>query len=332
MTIDARPGLVHARETPTSWDDIGEVVERTAPGLFAGALPRIFRQPAGYLSPKQLAHRLVSAKIDEGVDYTSNVFASCATDAVRLRVPVWFLGREMGEALASTDLPEGFTIGDVPFPFPTWVLMLPEGLLVDGSGFSVPFIIASRMTPLDVQRRFASERDNPRANVDFYEKGLLLLAMYADAPGRRYGYKHFLQRTLLEPLSAEDFGAHNNTTDPVTADDDAFMRRALHVVVGAACIIANRPEFVEDERALRRVKVKALGGKLDLVEPRWVGRNYKRQRERRDTVERLPGAKRSPHFRRGHWRRQRIGKGWTEERMIWIEPIFVAGATAEATP
>jgi hypothetical protein len=41
------------------------------------------------------------------------------------------------------------------------------------------------------------------------------------------------------------------------------------------------------------------------------------------------GAERSPHFRRGHFRVQKYGPRWTMERLIFIAPCFVKGATAQ---
>jgi hypothetical protein len=33
--------------------------------------------------------------------------------------------------------------------------------------------------------------------------------------------------------------------------------------------------------------------------------------------------RKKPHWRRGHWRHQACGVGWTQHKYIWIEPYLV---------
>lgn len=62
--------------------------------------------------------------------------------------------------------------------------------------------------------------------------------------------------------------------------------------------------------------------------PRWIGKNYQIKSERRQTSKR-GGTHASPraHWRSGHFRRLEPGEGkkWTEQKTLWIEPIFITG-------
>lgn len=63
--------------------------------------------------------------------------------------------------------------------------------------------------------------------------------------------------------------------------------------------------------------------------PRWIGKNYQIKSQRRQ-ASRRGGTHASPraHWRCGHFRRLEPGEGkrWTEQKTLWIEPVFILRA------
>jgi hypothetical protein len=75
-------------------------------------------------------------------------------------------------------------------------------------------------------------------------------------------------------------------------------------------------------------KQKSLGG------ARVIGSDFNIRRESDNIATRIhspnqgQASTKKPHFRRGHWRRQRRGIGLTDHHYIWIKPKFINMDTA----
>ena len=65
------------------------------------------------------------------------------------------------------------------------------------------------------------------------------------------------------------------------------------------------------------------------LNPRWIGKGYKpKQITSKTELSLKDSCSRSTprtHWRRGHWREQRIGAGRSQIKSMWIEPILVNG-------
>jgi hypothetical protein len=108
---------------------------------------------------------------------------------------------------------------------------------------------------------------------------------------------------------------------PLAATEGEFLRDLSGVVFRVLLGLEARPALLVSGRRDGRHKKSGV----ELWTPNVVGRDY---RVARAGVESHGGSHASPrpHWRRGHFRRQAVGAGRTERKIIWIEPILIGVA------
>src|SRR5258708_24272934 len=94
----------------------------------------------------------------------------------------------------------------------------------------------------------------------------------------------------------------------ITGNVNDTVRLALNLLL----ISVARPELLTGGEIVKRVKIKRGEGKREMWAPRWIGRDWKAEREIRSGT----GSHASPrlHWRRGHYRRSVVGPRLTLER------------------
>lgn len=315
------------RPTHPPWSEIGTAIEHNHAGLFRGAFPRNYRTPEGYMNPRSLAHRLTSLRLEQDVNEAGVVASLCAQRLVRAGVPLWWIGSELGQSLLATDLPDAVRFHDVPFPYSSFCIMLPRGLLADGDGFGAPFLVLTKI-PRESLAQASAECGVRFVDESWQHHGLLAYATMTERDDC-FGFKYYgtwhLELTVKEWKQNDGMKTEDA---PVLPGDSEFMDAALRLGLGCAWIIASRPELIEPEAFQKRAKHKPTGGKLDLYTPRWVGKYFRSQRERMDRG----GTHSTPvtHWRRGHWRNQRTGAGRTGSKLVWLEPMLIGAKAQEA--
>lgn len=320
-----------------SWASVQELVRRQAPNALAAAIPRVYADPpAGYLTAQQLGLRLAvavssaAASKEYGADDpVTMVHGAIAENIIQLQVPVWWIGKDLVEALQATDLPPGLRFADVPYPLPSFALILPRGLIKDGEGGDVEYIQCN-VTPVEEDLKYHRGLFTVSTMVSFNPAGA------PSKPGPAYHNTEFLDDAIVQafqginerPILSYGYAEH------VDGDTD-MVKRIARVAISASFLLASRPDLVEaQENPIRRVRSSLHGGgKVPLQSLRWLGRTYR-------TIRPSPvpgqGTHASPrlHWRRGHWRDQRIGEGRKQRKIVWIQPVLVGSPDpgAQAAP
>lgn len=301
---------------------IDAFIDQHYPGLLSVFYPRKYSAPGGYPSPKIPARvfalhchpKFIRASLDgellKGVD--ANVFASGESLAF-LRVPTYWVTRELADAASHTSPPETLKLADIKFPLDAMLFMLPEGTL-DPPG--------QRASWVSITRR--NSRDGGK-----------MVCFVCGGQGPTYS-------TLLkdsEPLSqfdSLDFECPHPMTgehigELVDPNDRKFTRRMCHLGITLLMLMSARPELVLVETPHDApVREDGRADRNKLFRPNWIGSGY---RVARKSEEAAFGTHASPvmHWRRGHWRHQPCGPNRSERKDIWIEPCLVSAPEDETS-
>ena len=259
--------------------------------------------------------------------------------------PIYFLERELGEALLRTQLPLDLSTDDIKWPRRQFRVMLPRELIAlerNGEKRSAMY--------LDIARAKAAEwielpRDMAREIRLFGILAGFVLNLSAHIPIPVFDRSGMVAGTQLSPdsegLPGENYCAirpfeglklgeiktgysvHFDSGSVMDESDDAFLARIEHLALNILLFMSSVPlEYeVTPTGAIRKVQVvndRVIPG---LFPAKFVGQSQYRPSKTttlhavRHTGRTLPG-----HWKAGAWRRQHFGPGSKETKLIWIEP------------
>jgi len=300
---------------------------------WAQLYPRHYHTPEGYLPAKYvsaimgvaitmapLLAREAWAKGMYAEEANITVANFVARKVVQTGVQQFWLGRSLGEALLRTSVPKDALLRDTPWPFPGMVIYLPKGILSTEKSGDVAFISMAIHTPADHARW---------CNGELIEEARFILnaGSITESGIAADWYATYPLHCTMEELFDPSYFRHSEICPEIrAASDNAVASKLIELVINTCYYMAQAVESVE---------IDAIGGKRKRGKevtpwwtPRWVGRRY--MSDRRE----LGGSHLSPrmHWRRGHFRAQRHGEGWTQIRQTWIEPTLVnSGEPLETT-
>lgn len=304
-----------------------------APEIWPLVYTRHYNSPPGYASNQLPATifgvGLCYAKHPEilgGKDMTSGNVMLAAALSQQYDFPTYYVSREMALAVLATDPPAG-TWDDVPFPFPSITFMLPDGILSDRELGTIRCLTVSRA---DVGRYVFRGLGIPGGmNVRDYAR-IVITTGFPCAPR---------QEMMIE-------GSVFPTTEPLRVSEDFFSRPMMLPDGYVEGEFSKDPSFASDctalasrlllamdaepgliERGPRTGKRLGKGG-VDIWQPNWIGRTYRIPRAGTASPD-GGGWHVRLHWRRGHFRLQRVGVDLQGTKRIWIKPMLI-GAHAEA--
>jgi hypothetical protein len=298
-----------------------------ASDLWPQLYPRHYHTPEGYLPIKQYAsscHRMLSValhdlnradEISQSEWVTAQVKKLLSSCLIQYEQQMFWLGRDIGSALIATNPDESVKLSEVPWPFPAFTVMFPYGLISTEVG-------ALAFCSIGI------EPENPDANL----RGCVFRMLSVDERGvplSQY-WKGGLDQSVAEATKGSERHVNSRVpefhSDVDWAKSELVLQRVIALVVNICFYINSTAEAVS---------LPTVGGvhkkgqeKISWWTPRWVGQRYKIKRENL-----VSGTHASPkmHWRRGHFRQQRVGEGRTQTKTIWIEPMLVSAKTAEGT-
>jgi hypothetical protein len=202
--------------------------------------------------------------------------------------PLWWVDEETEADLIASDLPGEMTFSDMDWPFPAFALVMRSNIVIGSA-------------PRDDRDSFMACRITP--------------SVFGAA-------SHLFSRARSRTL---------NYTNPEAEGGSATeLRETLRLCVGAALLLATHPntdaktEFYPSGSGRGSSPIEKLRARLP-VNPPWlhdaVGRD-----ERRGAYGGGSHASPEAHWRRAHWRLQRVGKGRSDKRMVWVRHAMVGGA------
>ena len=284
------------------------LVKDISPELWPQIYPKRIIPPLGYHNPKTFSaiagYREVMARdflkshedgkeVNEGDLYLAKQCHSIMDILIAHEFPTYFLDPTFCVSVSETAAPD-FSFREINWPLRAFVLQLPKSFSNEFFGVEVHSLAVCR------------------SDEDFM--------IWYSFPFRN-GYGNEIRRENLD-VTFDEFVRAVPAEDRDTLDHMKIL--GPHFVVNLLAILNARPNFIGPAETLQRPARGVPGEKKHrdaLWNPRFIGSGYQ------PPTDGLEGTHRSPreHWRRGHFRRQRIGPGRMEFSIIWIEPTLVNG-------
>jgi hypothetical protein len=223
------------------------------------------------------------------------------------QLPVYCLGLDLMRQFENTDtrnLPR-LVPDDWQPSLDAFMLIPPANTLVLGDGSCVVYIIVA----LRGKGQLSSRSD----------RGIAISLMSS------------LGSPTLWELPLDQWDLCLDTKDAQVATDEQFaslgpiLERSVSIALQAGLSLSYLPELVEDgaEEAQGFRPRKAAAEKSNVRYPRWIGKNFTRQKRNPSANPTPSGITMATHWRRGHWRQQVCGEKWQQRKLQWIQPTLI---------
>jgi hypothetical protein len=315
--------------------EVSEIVEQARPDLWSCCYPRIYEAArcGSYYSPKTAARQMMSIALKIEAGYIGQIEQTEMSWACRLaqyRVPLFWIGRDMAEAIKQTVPPMAFDWLNEHLPFDGIVFMIPKGALKhetesEGEATFVSFVRTKQRQTLPTIAKSGPhtwEIINDCFSVFAHTSGGHLI--HWNFPHKYYplaelGKLDEQLRTFDDPKFQHLSGLPMQLE--MTHEDNRFMARVTHMVFGTLILMLARPDLVTTQRLLKRIQKRGERPR-EFWSPNVIGDTYK--------IRRVPislgGAHASPRW---HWVHG-FYKPRLAERVghpVWVEP-YERGARA----
>lgn len=245
--------------------------------------------------------------------------------------PVYFVTPELLAAAARTSLPPGVNWSDLHFPHRAMTFIFPKSAgIVSPSGGEAACAIFSHSPPRSTFKHpFPSAPEvlipHGQTSVAVITEYLLLLDLTVnwdyDPTTDYYTYKDSGELRKESADETESYSDASLMSIPASKDDCSWLLDISRMVISLALLVATRPELVKELPGKTRP---AKGGKIAILRPPVLGLGYRVATEAVPTGDGAgTGTSKRLHWRRGHWREQPFGKGRSQHKLIWIEPMLV---------
>lgn len=313
------------------WKQFDEL-SRSRPKLWAKCYPKIYEGVDGgeHYSAKLVGYFLLTAaiKIEQPEvlmyqDFNATVEAIWASRLANYRVPIFWLSREITDALKLTTLPVALDLTTMKLPFEAAVFMLPKGSLTyekeNADVVCASYARAAMREEIPSINPAAVKTITGRGDFSVFAGMLNGLLLNWSHPWEQPLDIARLDATIQDtPLERPQTKFQAN----VTADDKDFMARVAHLVFNTLQLMLAKPELVSMGSLIKQVRSKQHSIKT-FWSPNKIGTDYRLRRVAQST-----GGTHSPprgHWVRGFWRDQACGPNYSERKEIWIEPFWRGG-------
>jgi hypothetical protein len=227
-----------------------DVFEKNFPEQWAVLYPRIYEHSGAFHSPRDLALDLMGAFLAEAkanhlrtsLGRPSEHALLGASLLASLRVPTFFLSRDLLEALAQTRPPEAIAWKDMPLPFEAAAFIFPRGALKHSNSDEMSCLWYARLRKQQIYRNPFTQGFTYELDRDiFYFRGFL----YESLESVMFGFSeithpeiHAVDLSTYEPT---DFG---QSTKPLNGGDEQVLESAISLVLGALLVMLERPQLV----------------------------------------------------------------------------------------
>jgi hypothetical protein len=316
------------QETRRELDELAQM----RPELWAKCYPKIFTGVDGgeYYSAKLVGYFLFAAALKlefpEPHLYKPNsetFEAIWASQLAAYRVPIFWLSREITEALKLTTLPVTLNLTTMKLPFEAAVFMLPKGSLVYQSEATdvvcVSYARAGMREEIPCINPSATKTVTGRGDFTVFAAMLNSLLLNWSHPWEQPLDITQLDATIQDTPKAP---LKEMFDDDLTTEAQRFLARAAHLVFNTLQLMLTKPALVSMGSPLKQVQNKRKSVKTFWI-PNIIGKDYRLRRG----AQSLGGTHASPrgHWVRGFWRDQACGPKFSEHKETWIEPFWRGG-------
>lgn len=359
MAIHGKPG--QAPPTVYPFKQLAARMARSCPLTWAAITGKRYLLPTyrqgDYYNQEQLDQTMafflgtyISGDYGPKPDHIIRITYMSAVLALKEQRPMYFLERELGEALMRTQLPGDLVTDDIHWRWGSVRVMLPKGLIsLERPGEprrDVMFLDISRaksqvMNTLapEMSReigRFTFEMGRNKL-IDiptpvFDQEGMVVCCQLSGDieanPGMSYGLVRPFEGRKLKDIKV---GGHFETGALCDEGDDQLLDRMEHLAVNILLFMGSVPlEYEAKEAPIRKLKTvndRVIPG---LWAAKFVGRSqYRPSQKPSYHAAQFTGRKLPKHWRAGHWKRQVYGQKRGERKLIWVEPYETFGPPEE---
>jgi hypothetical protein len=289
--------------------------------------PRIYEDTGTFHSPRELAADLLSVfltaarsrELHKTLGYLDAQALMGASLITSLRVPTFFLARNLLEALAQTRPPEAISWTEMHLPFESAAFIFPRGALRRANSDELSCLWYARMRKEQIYR-------NPFSR-DTYEVIEDVLCFRGFLNNSLESLMHSYGASTHPEIHAIDLSADGNvfrgeSTAPLNREDQEVLESGISLVLNTLLVMLERPQMVAN--GAFRGKRSRKGA--EFWTPNIVGKEYRATSAHLASSE--PGTHPRLHWRRGHWRNQPYGPARHERKYLWIEPTLVGAGMA----
>ena len=247
-------------------------------------------------------------------DKISNHAISVSQSLVKYNFPTYYVSRDLTVALWNTisklkaqDL--NIASPAVNFMLPTNTIISPEGDFLTSLGVASP-----------------RKCKNLKYIYDTYGDGLMGCAGFVKNKFKNsYWYSSFQAKADIPENEAVFEEYMSDSTEPFYMEnpkEKEFSNKFRHFIFNLMCILESKPFLISQD--IDHPKTRGFGcnsKESEYRSPIWLGKSYKV--ESKTTTLYKEGKLKSPHFRKGHLRKQRFGKNREETKIIWVNPVMV---------
>lgn len=311
------------------------------PVSFDAYYPRRYVEPASHFSPKvpamlysmatDITHLLTPDKSQEIWEMV------CVGRLAKNRVPTWWVGAELFTALTETTPPVNIRWQDIKWPFPAIQFMLPIKESRKIFKRNVPCIAGStgparEIIKLPINNRGVShEMCLAPSHPETMASVIIMGSCYhltGEIDGTLSVHAPVVDNFTVGKLMTGEWPCGFEVGDGVSyiEGDKERLDLIISVFVQLLMLLSMKTDvLVSGGDCIVGAQTSGKGEHKKIIKPslfatRWVGKHYKRPAK-----EHQGGTHASPemHLRAGHWRDQRVGKGRTEIKPTWIEPVWI---------
>lgn len=270
----------------------------------------------------------IALKIAQNTIKESEIYEfQIASHLTKYRVPMYWIGADLAEALGKTTPPGAIDWYNMHMPFEAAVFMMPKGSLVHQTDGDCSFICYARLqadaqyfAPLIPHKPYGSINGGMVIGA-YVEEGFFL---HWNVPLNFYGPK--ITMAQLHELMSQ-FSVYEHPTaiplrdgsNKMTSADHALGADVAHYLFSILTLMTARPELVTEGKLVNKTLAKKGREAKEFWSPYVIGERYKLRRE---PVPYQGGTHASPRFHwvEGFWKQQPYGPGKQLRREIWIEP------------
>lgn len=319
------------REVRRYWHDMRERGSKLLE--YKALISKRYRTPQGYRDHADVAldiitvcYVLMSSKILSNIsNFTERITCYLTSNLIASQAPVYWVSEKLLESILETELPQQVVIDHLQRSIRFATIILPKDKVYTPDNEEITYLsfehyLTGDEVPAITTGKISITVQRPDSNGVMFFSITKEGTAYASNIELSYETPKDSEFNLSDSLSKLD--SENNPKEA----EQQFLETLRNIVLQSLLIMQSRPNLLEMGQPVGFGGVTKSGKTSllnQLLNPNWIGRNYQPPRVRVD----LGGTHASPrtHWRRGHTRLVAYGKGRTERRPHWIEPVLVNG-------
>lgn len=297
------------------------IAETKFPSVWKAVNTKSINNPGSHQGAQSVAAIFAHSIYDcvtSGADAAGN--SKCIAEAAAIMqaydYPLYYVSKNLIEALKRTEPPADTRWDSLTFPFPGLVFMLPRGSVLETLDGSSIFCAGIYQSPTKPERIMV-----PGINsyIDAKDDHLNLISVFWISESCVTGYASFDKGNKLHLAKWASENVNRNYTDGYEMTNDELLCM-VDIVGNLLLVMSARPEIVESGGSTG----KTFKSGLPLHQPTFIGRKY-------EIIRKTPIQSTGAHFtelrwRAGHMKRQHFGIKNQETKIIFVDPYMAYSA------